>query len=351
MTQDQFAALNLLRTQKFVNQRDFAEKLGVSLGKANGLLKAFTEKGWISKSDAVTRAGLKALAPYKVDNAIIMAAGLSSRFAPLSYEKPKGLLSVKGEVLIERQIRQLREVGITDITVVAGYMKEQFQYLAKKFKGLTVIANDDYYRYNNTSTLIRVLDRLGNTYICSSDNYFTENVFESYVFTAYYAATLFPGPSSEWGIKVNKKDVIVGIDHYPVDMWCMMGHVYFDRAFSDTFKSILEVEYEKPNVKKELWEAVYERNIKRLAMSIRRYPDGIIYEFDSLDDLRQFDASFFQDTGSSIIKGICKKLKCAEMDVTGIKVVNSDTADLAFSFDCKGKHYLYKKSTNKVERV
>ena len=37
-------------------------------------------------------------------NAIIMAAGTSSRFVPLSVERPKGLLEVKGEVLIERQI-------------------------------------------------------------------------------------------------------------------------------------------------------------------------------------------------------------------------------------------------------
>ena len=44
-----------------------------------------------------------------------MAAGTSSRFAPLSYEKPKGLLKVKGEILIERQIRQLQEAGITRI--------------------------------------------------------------------------------------------------------------------------------------------------------------------------------------------------------------------------------------------
>ena len=35
----------------------------------------------------------------KVDNAIILAAGTASRFAPLSYEIPKGLVEVKGEVL------------------------------------------------------------------------------------------------------------------------------------------------------------------------------------------------------------------------------------------------------------
>ena len=33
-------------------------------------------------------------------NAIIMAAGTSSRFVPLSVERPKGLLEVKGEVRI-----------------------------------------------------------------------------------------------------------------------------------------------------------------------------------------------------------------------------------------------------------
>ena len=48
----------------------------------------------------------------KVDNAIIMAAGTSSRFAPLSFERPKALIEVRGEILIERQIRQLREAGI-----------------------------------------------------------------------------------------------------------------------------------------------------------------------------------------------------------------------------------------------
>ena len=61
---------------------------------------------------------------YKVDNAVIMAAGTASRFAPLSYERPKALIEVKGEVLIERQIRQLKEAGVPEIIVIAGYKKE-----------------------------------------------------------------------------------------------------------------------------------------------------------------------------------------------------------------------------------
>ena len=54
----------------------------------------------------------------RVDNAIIMAAGTSSRFAPLSYEKHKAMIDVRGEVLIERQIRQLKEACIPEIYVI-----------------------------------------------------------------------------------------------------------------------------------------------------------------------------------------------------------------------------------------
>ena len=62
-------------------------------------------------------------------NAIILAAGKSNKFAPFTYEKPKGLFRVKGEVLIERQIEQLKEAGVHEIYIVVGYMKEKFFYL------------------------------------------------------------------------------------------------------------------------------------------------------------------------------------------------------------------------------
>ena len=244
LDRETFNALNLLRTTESLQVDAFAEAMGVSARRANAILKKLATKKYVKAGGSITAVGMRALKPYKVDNAVIMAAGMSSRFAPLSYEKPKGVLVVKGEVLIERQIRQLQEAGIRDITVVVGYMKEKFFYLQDKF-GVEIVVNEDYYRYNNTSTLIHVLPKLGNTYICSSDNYFTENVFEPYVYDAYYAATYFPGPANEWGIKTNRQGLITGINHAPVDMWCMMGHVYFSRAFSETFKKLLVEQYEK----------------------------------------------------------------------------------------------------------
>ena len=99
---------------------------------------------------------------------------MSTRFVPFNYEKPKGLLNVKGEVLIERQIRQLREKGIEEIVVVVGHMKEQFEYLSEKY-GVILVEATDYAEKNNHASVYAARDYLKNTIITSSDLYFEEN--------------------------------------------------------------------------------------------------------------------------------------------------------------------------------
>lgn len=126
ITHLQFKLLVEALQNGFSTQRDLAAEFHVSVGTINRTLHQLLEKNYLDKSMHILPQGMKALAPFKVDNAVIMAAGMSSRFAPLSYEKPKGLMLVKGEILIEREIKQLQAAGITDITVVIGYMKEKF---------------------------------------------------------------------------------------------------------------------------------------------------------------------------------------------------------------------------------
>ena len=251
-----------------------------------------------------------------------------------------------GEILIERQIRQLHEAGISDITVVTGYRKKDFRYLHDKFN-VEIVENDDYYRYNNPSSLIRVVDRLKNTYICSCDNYFAENVFETTVDKAYYAASFFQGESNEWGLLSDASGRITGIDHSPKDMWCMMGHVFFSGDFSLRFKQILIEEYKNESTRKKLWESIYEEHLNELTMSVRKYPVGVIYEFDSLDDLRQFDDSYLDNSGSKALRTVCKKLGCRERDVTRIEPVKEEAR--AFRFAYKGKEFIYNVVTGTIQ--
>lgn len=304
--------------------------------------KRFNELMGRYKTGNLSEKEKEELQPYKVDNAIIMAAGLASRFAPLSFEKPKGLLNVKGEILIERQIRQLQEVGIDDITIVVGYMKELFYYLRSKFN-VELIVNDDYYRYNNTSTLIRVTHKLKNTYICSSDNYFTSNVFEPYVYKAYYSAVFMKGETEEWCIETDYDGLIINVSpsggH---DSWAMLGHVFFSKDFSIRFKEILEKSYEDKETRLNLWEKLYTKNITDLPMYIRKYEDGVIKEFDSLEELREFDENYINNTGSTIFANIRSKLNCEDKDITNIKTIKEGLTNLSFHFDCKGRKYIYR---------
>ena len=126
------------------------------------------------------------LIPYRVDNAIIMAAGYSARCMPLSNVMPKGLFKIKGEILIEREIEQLMEAGISEIIVITGFMSDKFEYLRKKY-GVILVYNKDYDKYNNMSSLYAAREYMKNSYILCSDNYYEENVFHKYVFTPYYS--------------------------------------------------------------------------------------------------------------------------------------------------------------------
>lgn len=115
-----------------ITQRELSEILKTSLGTTNALIRECTEAGYLAEKQ-VTEKGMEFLAPYKVDRALIFAAGFGSRFVPITYETPKGLVEVYGEPMVERQIRQLHEAGIRDITIMVGYMKEKFEYLTDKY--------------------------------------------------------------------------------------------------------------------------------------------------------------------------------------------------------------------------
>lgn len=264
-------------------------------------------------------------------NAIIMAAGMSSRFAPLSYEKPKGLLKVKGEVLIERQIRQLQEAGITDITLVVGYMKEMFFYLEDMF-GVKIAVNEDYFKYNNTSTLIRVLDKLDETFVCSSDNYFTKNVFLEKPKCGYYAAVYAEGQTDEYCLTTDKDDYITGVTIGGHDAWFMSGHVYFDHKFSVKFRDLLKAAYEQEETKLHLWEDFYMKHLDVLKLKIKRYEKGVVQEFDSLDELREFDNHYISNTNSRILHNICQILGCEEKDISDIKAIKQGLTNTSFYF-------------------
>ena len=337
---NQFQVVKALSDKPGATQRDIAETAGLGLATVNAAYKECASIGLIDEG-RLTASGMAALKPYAVDNAVILAAGLSSRFAPISYERPKGLLRVRGDVLIERQIEQLHAAGIHDITVVVGYKKEAFFYLEDKY-GVHIVVNRDYAVRNNSSSVMLVREILGNTYICSSDNYFEENPFEGHVWKAYYAAQFFDGPTEEWCLTTGAHGRITKVNVGGADAWCMVGHAYFDRAFSARFVEILEAEYDLPETRGKLWEDLYAEHVREFDMRIRRYDPPIIHEFDSLDELRAFDPLFLENLDSRIFDNIVAVLGCSKSEIRDVYPLKQGLTNLSCHFATDDGEWVYR---------
>lgn len=341
LTKNEFKVLQALsNTGERLTQRELSDDTGLSLGTVNTVVRACAQGGLVADG-RITERGVEALEPYRVHNAVIMAAGLSSRFVPLSYERPKGMLRVKGEILIERQIKQLLKRGITDITVVVGYKKEYFFYLAAKY-GVKILVNDDYAQKNNSWTLWLAHNQLDNTYVCSSDDYFTVNPFERYVYKSYYASEYVSGPTDEWCLGTGSGDRITSVSVGGHDSWVMLGQVYFDRQFSKSFVPLLADALKRPGADGRLWEAVYADNLKTLDMEIRRYPDGVIHEFDSLAELESFDPEFISNVDSAIFDNIVSVLGCRREEIRDFYPLKQGITNLSCHFSTDAGEWVYR---------
>jgi len=82
--------------------------------------------------------------------ALILAAGFGSRLAPLTDTIPKSLVPVNGKPILFKQIENLYENGITDITVISGYRANMLEAAVHdRFRDVKIIESVDYRATNN----------------------------------------------------------------------------------------------------------------------------------------------------------------------------------------------------------
>ena len=279
-----------------------------------------------------------------------MAAGLSSRFTPLSLEKPKGLLKVRGDVLIERIIQQAKEAGIQDIAVVVGYKKELFAYLQEQYK-VQIIENNEYALRNNHSSIYAARSVLGNSYICPSDIYFVDNPFKPYLYCSSYSALFSPGQTTEWCLELDAHDRIVGVTIGGENSWYMNGDSYLDRSFSKRLIEFIGLHYNTPEIKDKYWENIFIDHIDELYMEARKLKDGVFFEFDTFAELKAFDPDFLEHNESTIVNQICAALSCHKAEIQDICPLNRSDASNLFRLSTGSGEYLYNYETASVEAL
>lgn len=336
--------LRSVQSNPVITQRLLAKELDISLGNTNKCVKEAIEEGYLAQNNSqylLTEKGSRKLEEFRVSNAIIIAAGFGSRFVPLTFETPKGLLEVFGERMIERQIKQLHEVGIYHITIMVGYLKEKFDYLIDKY-GVKLMYNPEYSTKNTLATLYRCRHLLDNTYILSSDNWIRENIFHTYEPDAWYSGVHMQGETSEWCLTSDKKGRITNICIGGADSYVMYGPVYFDRDFSRKFVPLLEEAYKRPGTENFYWEHVFMQNLEKLTMYIYKQPDEMVYEFENLEELRVFDAKYQNHSENEALERIASIFRISESQITGIRCLKSGMTNKSFLFTVDGKEYIFR---------
>lgn len=86
--------------------------------------------------------------------AIILAAGLGSRLAPMTKDLPKGLVRCGEQSLIAHSIDRLRAAGVMDIRVVIGHSADRFKDALAGQDGITLIYNPDYASMGSLQSLL-----------------------------------------------------------------------------------------------------------------------------------------------------------------------------------------------------
>ena len=276
-------------------------------------------------------------------NAIILAAGKSERFAPFTYERPKGLFCVKGEILIERQIRQLNEAGVYKIYVVVGYMKEKFFYLERKY-GVELIVNNTFAKKGNVYSLYSARKYLGNTFVCCADHYFEDNPFleENINNFSYRQCSFQMGKFREFAVTCSDADVITSVEVGGENQMAMVGMAYFNKAFSDRFVEYMEKEIDDFGIANMFWEEFYAKHQKHLTLYAKYCEPKNVLEFDCIDDLRQFDSEFLENVDSEIIMNICKTIHCNPSEIVNIQVIQAGLTNVSFEFTVGNIRYVYR---------
>lgn len=329
-----------------ITQRELAGELAVSLGTANRLINECAALGYIKNRPErgnyiLTEAGMLFLEQFKVDGAVITAAGFGSRFVPLTFETPKGLLEVFGERMIERQIKQLHEVGITDITIMVGYLKEKFEYLIDKYQ-VKLLYNPEYASKNTLTTVYhaRELFRNKNMYLLVSDNWLRENMFHTYECGSWYSAAYMEGDTSEWCLTSNKKGRITSVSIGGHDSWVMFGPAFMSKSFSETFVPLIEDYYKRPGTEQFYWEQVILDHIGSLELYQNCQPEGQVYEFENLEELRLFDPRYQNHSDNEAMRLVSRVFGVSESHIRNIRCLKSGMTNQSFLFEVNGSHYI-----------
>lgn len=334
MNRQECDILNILINEPFINQRILAEQAGHSLGIVNRSIKELIKTGYLDENIRPTDKARNEVKINAPKNAIILAAGLGMRMVPINTQTTKGLLEINGEPIIEHTIKQLHEVGITEIYVVVGFMKEKYEYLIDEF-GVELVVNPEYASRNNLHSMKLVVDKISNSYIIPCDIWCYKNPFRRQeLYSWYMVSDLVDNESS---VRVNRKMELVSV---AASMGGneMIGITYLVGDEAATVKNKIMELCKRHENNGSFWEeALFEKD--KMIVDARVVHSSDVVEINTYEQLREIDSESNQ-LKTDAINVICDALNASPEDISDITVLKKGMTNRSFLFTCKEKKYI-----------
>lgn len=218
-------------------------------------------------------------------NAIILAAGLGSRFGNVTKKIHKALLPVNNIPNLENTVKYLIEAGIKDIYIVIGYLSEQFSYLQDKYH-CKLIYNDNYLKYNNIYSFYCALDFFGDSYVIDSDVTLFTNIFVNKPINSSYFLIKRPvSNKSEW-IPIIEDDSIKDIIVSNSNDYSLLGISYWTIEDSTIIKNHLGYFLQEELLldKNLYWDNIPMQLISELNLGYKKLDLKEAYEIDCIEE-------------------------------------------------------------------
>ncbi len=282
-------------------QRRLADDLTISLSNTARLVKDLAGRDYINElvdgGIEISEKGLKALEPYRVRKAIILAAGFGQRLAPVTLDTPKPLVKVNGVRILDTLLDALLARGITNITIVRGYKKEQFDLLLEKYPMLHFIDNPEFNLANNISSAIQAIDLIDRCYICEADLYISNpEIINKYEYQSNYLGAKVT-ETDDWCFKKHN-GYAVGYQMGGTDCYQAFGISFWNAEDSEKLKADLRKVYASRGGKENLWEQVPLKIMrKNYRLEVRECHKSDIIEIDNFIELIAADPGYAKYPG------------------------------------------------------
>lgn len=184
-----------------------------------------------------------------IKTAVIMAAGLGTRFGKYTELIPKGFVEYKGKAMVLRSIDTLIECGIERIIIGTGWHKETYEALMEKYPQIECVYSPRYAETNSMYTLYNCRDVIADDdfILLESDIIFEKKAITSLIDSSFDSAMLITPVfkfQDQYYVQMNEECELINCST-DKDKIQVSGELVGVHKVSNSFYKIMIDEYEK----------------------------------------------------------------------------------------------------------